>query len=178
MFLLTVWLGATLIFVIPRLAPGDPVTAMLSRMTAQSGTVENSDEIIAAWREKFGLDAPWHVQYFRYLRNMATFDLGYSLAFFPAEVEDMSARTLPWTLGLYLLATLMSFILGNTVGALMAWRKTPIWLGSSSHVDIHIDSTVYAGHPADLCLCFRVEVVPILWRIRARAAPGLAGSSS
>ena len=37
MFLLTVWLGATLIFVIPRLAPGDPVTAMLSRMTAQSG---------------------------------------------------------------------------------------------------------------------------------------------
>src|SRR5687767_255783 len=125
MFLLTVWLGATLIFVIPRLAPGDPVTAMLSRMTAQSGTVENSDEIIAAWREKFGLDAPWHVQYFRYLGNMATFDLGYSLAFFPAEVEDMAARTLPWTLGLYLLATLMSFILGNTVGALLAWRKTP-----------------------------------------------------
>ena len=85
MFLLTVWLGATLIFVIPRLAPGDPVTAMLSRMTAQSGTVENSDEIIAAWREKFGLDAPWHVQYFRYLRNMATFDLGYSPGLFPSR---------------------------------------------------------------------------------------------
>src|ERR687897_1284205 len=89
MFLLTVWLGATLIFVIPRLAPGDPVTAMVSRMTAQSGSVENADQVIAAWRQKFGLDAPWHVQYFRYLRNLATFDLGYSLAFFPTNVEDM-----------------------------------------------------------------------------------------
>ena len=125
MFLLTVWLGATLIFIIPRLAPGDPVSSMLSRMSAQSGSIENADQIITAWREKFGLDAPWHIQYLRYLRNMATFELGYSLAFFPTNVEDMAARTLPWTLGLYFLATLMSFILGNTIGALLAWRKTP-----------------------------------------------------
>jgi peptide/nickel transport system permease protein len=125
MFFLTVWLGATLIFVIPRLAPGDPVASMVSRMAAQSGRVENSAEIIEAWRERFGLDAPWYVQYLRYLRSLATFNLGYSLAFFPAEVEDMAARSMPWTLGLLSLATLMSFILGNTVGALLAWRRTP-----------------------------------------------------
>jgi peptide/nickel transport system permease protein len=125
MFLITVWLGMTLIFIIPRLAPGDPIASMVSRMSAQSGSVENSDEIIAAWRERFGLDAPWYVQYLRYLRSLATFNLGYSLAYFPAEVEVLAARTLPWTLGLYLLATLMSFILGNTVGALLAWRRTP-----------------------------------------------------
>lgn len=125
MFLLTVWLGTTLIFIIPRLAPGDPITSMVSRMTAQSGSVENSDEIIAAWRERFGLDAPWYVQYLRYLRNLATFNLGYSLAFFPAEVQNLAARSMPWTLGLLTLATLMSFILGNTVGALLAWRRTP-----------------------------------------------------
>lgn len=125
MFFLTVWLGATLIFVIPRLAPGDPVASMVSRMAAQSGRVENSAEIIEAWRERFGLDAPWYVQYLRYLRSLATFNLGYSLAFFPAEVEDMAARSMPWTLGLLSLATLMSFVLGNTVGALLAWRRTP-----------------------------------------------------
>jgi peptide/nickel transport system permease protein len=34
MFLLTVWLGATLIYAIPRLAPGDPVAAMIGRMSA------------------------------------------------------------------------------------------------------------------------------------------------
>jgi len=125
MFLLTVWLGMTLIFIIPRLAPGDPITAMVSRMSAQSGRVENSDQIIAAWRERFGLDAPWYIQYGRYMGNLATFNLGYSLAYFPAEVEDMVARSMPWTLGLLSLATLMSFVLGNTVGALLAWRRTP-----------------------------------------------------
>jgi len=125
MFLLTVWLGMTLNFIIPRLAPGDPITSMVSRMSAQSGNVENSDEIIAAWKTRFGLDAPWYVQYLRYLRSLATFNLGYSLAFFPAEVEDLAARSMPWTLGLLSLATLISFILGNTVGALLAWRRTP-----------------------------------------------------
>ena len=125
MFLITVWLGMTLIFIIPRLAPGDPIASMVSRMSAQSGSVENSDEIIAAWRERFGLDAPWYVQYLRYLRSLATFNLGYSLAFFPAEVEVLVARSMPWTLGLLSLATLISFILGNTIGALLAWRRTP-----------------------------------------------------
>ena len=125
MFLLTVWLGTTLIFIIPRLAPGDPITAMIGRMSAAGGRVENSDEIITAWRARFGLDAPWHVQYLRYLRNVATFNLGYSLAYFPTRVEDMAVRSMPWTIGLLTLATLMSFILGNTIGALLAWRRTP-----------------------------------------------------
>jgi peptide/nickel transport system permease protein len=125
MFLLTVWLGATLIYAIPRLAPGDPVAAMIGRMSAQGSRVENSAAIIAAWRAKFGLDAPWYVQYFRYMRNMATFNLGYSLAYFPTQVDDMVARSMPWTIGLLSLATLMSFILGNTIGALLAWRRTP-----------------------------------------------------
>ena len=58
MWLLTIWIGSTLIFLIPRLAPGDPVAAMVSRMTAQSGFVENSAEIIEAWRARFGLDEP------------------------------------------------------------------------------------------------------------------------
>jgi peptide/nickel transport system permease protein len=125
MFLLTVWLGTTIIYIIPRLAPGDPITSMVSRMSAQSGSVENSDEIIAAWKSRFGLDAPWYIQYVRYLRNLATFDLGYSLAYFPGKVQDMAARSMPWTLGLLGLATTFSFIIGNTIGALLAWRRTP-----------------------------------------------------
>lgn len=125
MFGLTVWLGSTLMFVIPRLAPGDPVSAMISRLSMQAGRVEHSDQIIAAWRARFGLDDPWPVQYARFLRNSVTMDLGYSLAHFPSRVDDMVARALPWTLGLLSLATLISFVLGNLVGALMAWRRSP-----------------------------------------------------
>jgi ABC-type dipeptide/oligopeptide/nickel transport system permease component len=35
MWLLTILIGTTLIFLIPRLAPGDPIAAMVSRMSAQ-----------------------------------------------------------------------------------------------------------------------------------------------
>ncbi len=125
MFFLTVWLGSTLIFTIPRLAPGDPVAAMVTRLMAQSGYVENSAEIIEAWRARFGLDAPLLIQYLRFLRNSIAFDLGYSLSQFPIEVEEMVARALPWTVGLLAIATIISFIAGNTIGALLAWRRTP-----------------------------------------------------
>ena len=125
MFLLTVWLGATMIFIIPRLAKGDPTAAVVSRMIAQSGRIENSAEVIEAWRARFGLDEPMHIQYLQYLRNAFTFNLGYSLAYFPSEVEDLVKRSLAWTVGLLTMATIIAFILGNLIGALMAWRRTP-----------------------------------------------------
>ena len=58
MYVLTIWLGAPIIFLIPRLAPGDPVAAMVSRISAQAGFVEGSPAMIEAWRVRFGLDAP------------------------------------------------------------------------------------------------------------------------
>lgn len=128
MWLLTIWLGATVIFIIPRLAPGDPVAAMVSRLSNQAGYIENSTAMIEAWRARFGLDGPWYVQYFSYIRSALTFDLGYSLASFPSRVDEMVMQALPWTLGLLLIATILSFVLGNLVGALMAWRRTPGWV--------------------------------------------------
>jgi peptide/nickel transport system permease protein len=125
MWLLTILIGTTLIFLIPRLAPGDPIAAMVSRMSAQSGFVENSAEMINAWRARFGLDEPLYIQYFTFLTNSLRFDLGYSLASFPSRVDDMVFNALPWTVGLLLAATLLSFVIGNTIGALMAWDKTP-----------------------------------------------------
>lgn len=125
MFLLTIWIGATLIFIIPRLAPGDPIAAMVQRMMAQGGQVEDSAAIIEAWRARFGLDGPMYVQYFNYLKSVITFDLGYSLNNFPSKVEDMVGRAIPWTLGLLSIAVIISFVLGNIIGALLAWRRTP-----------------------------------------------------
>lgn len=127
MYVLTVWLGATIIFVIPRLVPGDPIAAMLGRMSQSGAQVENSAAIIASWRARFGLDAPMPIQYLNYLRNSITLDMGYSLAHFPATVTNMVAQAVPWTIGLLAVATVISFILGNVIGALMAWGPTPKW---------------------------------------------------
>lgn len=128
MFLLTIWLGATLIFFIPRIGGGDPVAAMVSRLSAQAGYVENAGELIDRWRVRFGLDGPLYEQYLRYLGNIITLDLGYSLASFPSRVNEMVARALPWTIGLLVIALLISFVIGNAIGALLAWRRTPEWV--------------------------------------------------
>lgn len=53
------------------------------------------------------------------------YDLSYSLNNFPSKVEDMVERALPWTLGLLTIAVIISFIVGNLIGVLLAWRKTP-----------------------------------------------------
>jgi peptide/nickel transport system permease protein len=125
MFVLTVWFASTLIFIIPRLMPGDPVAAMLSRLTSQAGRVENAAAMIEAWQERFGLNESMIVQYGRFLRNSVTFDLGFSQAYFPARVQDLVATAMPWTIGLLVFATAISFIVGNLIGALLAWRRTP-----------------------------------------------------
>lgn len=124
-FFLTIWISATLIWLIPRLAPGDPVTAMVNRMIRSSGYVENSDKIIEGWKERFGLNDPLHVQYARYMGNILRLDFGYSLAYFPTGVNEIIGLALPWTLGLLLIAISITFLLGNFLGAILAWSKTP-----------------------------------------------------
>ena len=124
-FFLTLWVAATLIFIIPRLAPGDPISAMVVRMSQQVGFVENADLIIEAWRKRFGLDDPIYVQYFRFLGNTLRLDLGYSMANFPSTVSELVGRALPWTIGLVGIATAIFFTVGNLCGALLVWTKTP-----------------------------------------------------
>jgi peptide/nickel transport system permease protein len=143
MYVLTVWLGSTIIFTIPRLVPGDPVAAMVSRMSQEAGHIANSAEIINAWRARFGLDGPIYIQYLNFLKNSITLDLGYSIAHFPAPVSGMVAQALPWTVGLLALATLISFVIGNLIGALMAWRPTPGWVRQLLPISLTFTSIPY-----------------------------------
>ncbi len=124
-FFLTLWVAATLIFIIPRLAPGDPIAAMVARLSYEAGFVEGGDQIIEGWKERFGLNDPVYVQYLRYLTGILRGDLGYALARYPSTVTELVGRALPWTLGLVGIATFIFFVVGNLFGALLAWRKTP-----------------------------------------------------
>ena len=101
---------------------------MVGQMMETSAYVDGADEIIEGWRARFGLDKPLYEQYFRYLWNCLTLDFGYSYSAFPAQVSDMIAYKLPWTLGLLMLSLVISFVLGNFLGALMIWAQTPALL--------------------------------------------------
>ncbi|MEM9952792.1 MAG: ABC transporter permease [Chloroflexota bacterium] len=124
-WLLTIWVAATVIWIIPRLAPGDPIEAMVGEMAGAGANVEGADEIIEAFRQRFGLDAPIHIQYIRYIGSLLRFDLGLSISSFPTPVNTIVANALPWTVGLLLLAMVITFLLGNFLGAIMVWAKTP-----------------------------------------------------
>ena len=124
-FFLTIWIAGSIIWLIPHLAPGDPISAMVARLASRSGFVENSAEIIAGWKERFGLNDSLATQYVRYLGNLVHMDFGYSMANFPTPVSELIGQALPWTVGLLLLATTITFLLGNFLGAIMVWRRTP-----------------------------------------------------
>lgn len=130
LFFLVIWGAATLNFFLPRLAPGDPIAERMFAMSMQGGYTQSGvEEMVRAYKEKFGLDKPLYVQYFNYLNDVARFDFGYSLALFPARALDLILDALPWTIGLLAVATLLSFALGTLLGALMAWPKSPRVLG-------------------------------------------------
>ncbi len=143
MWILTIWIGVTLTFAIPRIGGSDPTTAMVLRMMNMRGYVENANQIIETYKQSFGLNDPWYIQYVRYLGHVVRFDYGFSFAKFPTNAWDIVTPMLPWTLGLLSVASVVSFILGVTVGSLMGWRKTPNWLQSILPVSMTFSSIPY-----------------------------------
>jgi len=124
-FLLIVWAAATINFVVPRLAPGDPIMAMIGRLEAQGGKVEDAARLINEYRAMFGLDDPIGVQYLKYLGAMSRFELGYSLTQFPVRVSEIIGVAIPYTIGLLTVTTIISFAVGVLAGALVMWRGSP-----------------------------------------------------
>jgi peptide/nickel transport system permease protein len=125
MFIFVVFVAATMNFLIPRLAPGNPIGAITSRMQQASAGIENGQAMFEAYRERFGLNDPLYVQYANYLANTLRLDLGYSLSAFPAGVWEIIQPSILWTIGLITVSVLITFVLGVTAGALLAWRGTP-----------------------------------------------------
>ncbi|GAA3666454.1 ABC transporter permease [Microbacterium marinilacus] len=106
-------LGVTaVVFLILRLVPGDPVTAMLQGSPA---TTERIQEL----REQFGLERPLLVQYLAFLVGLVRGDLGTSYAT-RQDVTAMIAQQLLPTLELALAAALFTAVVGIALGAVAA----------------------------------------------------------
>lgn len=129
MLLAVVFTAASLNFLLPKLAAKDPVETKLLQLTESGGALTDIKDLVDAYKAKFGLDKPLLQQYGNYIASTARFDLGYSIAFYPARVTDLIARALPWTIGLLLTATFIAFALGTVFGALLGWDGAPRFLG-------------------------------------------------
>jgi peptide/nickel transport system permease protein len=128
-FLLIVWLAATLNFFLPKLSGQDPVLTKLLQQAALGGYVQSGmDEMVKLYQARFGLDQPLWQQYLSYLSDVAHLDFNYSIANYPRTVSEMIRDALPWTIGLLGVTTVLSFVIGTLLGALLAWPQAPRWM--------------------------------------------------
>jgi peptide/nickel transport system permease protein len=117
----TIIVAVTVVFVVPRVTPGDPLSAVFSRLAAAGGSL-NAAQLITQYRKLFGLDRSMGEQYVSFLRELARGNLGYSISNFPSNVSDIVIPSIPWTIGLLTLTTVFSWILGSLIGAIVGWR--------------------------------------------------------
>ncbi|HEY6572965.1 MAG TPA: ABC transporter permease [Candidatus Eisenbacteria bacterium] len=124
------WVALTINFLLPRLMPGDPATALFARFRGQL-----APEAMEALRETFGLvQAPLWKQYVGSLGHVLSGDLGVSVAYFPAPVTTVIGTGLIWTVLLAGSAVAISFVLGTLLGLASAWWRRgwlDTWLPSS-----------------------------------------------
>ncbi|RKN10492.1 ABC transporter permease [Streptomyces radicis] len=138
-YLFSAWAAITINFFIPRMMPGDPVQALITRYQGQLST-----QAIDSLRTLFGLDqeASLWSQYLDYWGNLFSGDLGTSFTYFPTGVSDIISQSMPWTLTLMGITTVLSFLLGTGIGVYAGWRRGS-WLDSMLPVTTFISAIPY-----------------------------------
>ncbi len=103
------WGAGTMMFVLLRLAPGDPATLLLGP--------DASPADVAALSARLGLDRPIFVQYLTFLRDAAQFDFGDSYRFGQPAMDVVLGR-LQATIELTVAATVIAVVIGLALGML------------------------------------------------------------
>ncbi len=109
---------ATVTFFIVHLAPGDPMDMFLDARYRR----QIDPEVIELLRQKYGLDQPIHVQFVKWVGNLAQGDLGESFRY-RRPVSDLIAERVPYTLQLTVLALLLDALVGIALGIISAVKQ-------------------------------------------------------
>ncbi len=162
--LLVIWAAATITFFIPRISSRNPIRERFAALARTGGfSPGDLETIVESYNQRFGLDKPLFEQYTDYIGSLARFDLGVSLNLFPKTVGELIMEALPWTIGLLIVTTILSFVIGNLLGALAAWPRAPGWLRSvaTSFVLLQGVPPVLLGILLIFFLGFRAKWLPI-----------------
>nr|WP_106781061.1 ABC transporter permease [Lysinibacillus timonensis] len=118
-FLVFVVFGVTLVtFFMSHVIPGDPASMIAGQRA--------SEETIQSIRQQLGLDQPIWIQYFHYIGDLLTGDLGTSIRTQRPVIEDLIAY-FPATLELAIAAFIIAIIFGIPLGVLAALKKNSFW---------------------------------------------------
>jgi peptide/nickel transport system permease protein len=123
------WFSITLVcafllnFFLPRLMPGDPVAAIVSRLAQGMTNTTGVQAIYQQYADLFGTNKPMLQQFFIYIRNVLHGDFGFSFSQYPRTVANVVKSSVWWTVCLQFPAIIVGWLIGNTLGALAAYLK-------------------------------------------------------
>ena len=112
---LTLAIALALIFILMRLAPGDPLAQVSEDRPLSAAQLQSL-------RERYGFDRPMGAQFVSFLEGLARGDLGISIQY-GRPVTSLIAERLPATLLLGGTVLLLNFTVGVWLGVLQAVRK-------------------------------------------------------
>ena len=118
-FLVFVVFGVTLVtFFMSHVIPGDPASMIAGQRA--------SEETLQSIRQQLGLDQPIWIQYFHYIVNLLTGDMGTSIRTQRPVISELIAY-FPATLELAIAAFIIAIIIGIPLGVLAALKKNSFW---------------------------------------------------
>ncbi len=117
LFLITLWAALTVNFAIPRLMPGNEAAAVLATFRGINPAAMKALEI------EFGVGVHHSLisSYFQYLGNCFSGQFGTTAE--GVSVLHQIVTSMPWTIGLVGVTTVIAFIIGTLVGIVSAWRR-------------------------------------------------------
>lgn len=122
-FFITFVFAFLLNFILPRLMPGDPVAAIVSRLAQGMSNASGVQAIYQQYSDLFGTNKPMLEQFALYVQNVAQGNFGISFSQYPRPVADVLKASIGWTLALQFPAIIVGWLIGNTLGALAAYLR-------------------------------------------------------
>lgn len=128
-YLFVIFVGITIVFIIPRLSPIDPVQQVINRITIQGTYLDPQavEMLTNTLKELYGLKGNLWEQYLNFWKRLLKGDFGPSFFRFPVPVSKLIGDSLPWTIGLLSLSTILSWIIGNILGGLCGFFYQKRW---------------------------------------------------
>jgi peptide/nickel transport system permease protein len=162
--ILVIWAASTITFFIPRISDKNPVRERFATLARSGGfSPADMEKIIASYSTKFGLDKSLWEQYLDYMSSVARFDLGVSYNLYPKTVMSLIMDSLPWTIVLLLVTTVLSFVIGNLMGAIAGWPRAPQWARSFAAPFVLFQGVppVLMGVLLLFFIAFRLKLAPL-----------------
>jgi peptide/nickel transport system permease protein len=123
-FVLVVFIGINISFVVTHSTPIDPVEQTIAAATMFGSTSPDAIAMMRqSLRELYGVEGGLLEQYLTFWRRVIVADFGPSLSAFPTPVSVLIGRALPWTVGLLVISTLLTWVLGNLLGGLAGYYR-------------------------------------------------------